>query len=392
MNPRNLICWAATLGAVVGLMLWGNWSPIVVERGNRTAWSEIWRNVERAPVPRVGSKNAPAPAQRPPPPDLPPVKPHEEAVAVLKMQLPDEHPHLIPLLRRSVRLSAIPVDSYDELPNGASRFTAPLDLPPSLPWPEYEQTPLTPLAQIKLSDIAQYDDDALLPKTGWLCFFYAAGMERPPTGYKPQERGAWRVLYFDQEASTLQRRPPPKSVKLRFPPCKVRYWPEWNLPAADSEPIERIFKWSRVGQPIYADLAAALGGEFQEPGRHHLLGYAQAAPDYSECMAELASQGTEVRLDQNADELKAQAPNAGQWRLLLQIDLDALTLLDAPPEAFEWAPGGGAERLWFWIKDADLQARDFGKVWLLRYPYFEDVFSEDENEDEDGADMPTPAP
>lgn len=392
MNPRNLICWAATLGAVVGLMVWGNWSPVVVERGSRTAWSEIWRNVERAPVSRVGSKNEPAPVERPPPPDLPPVKPHEEAVAVLKMQLPDHQKELVPLLRRSVRLSAIPVDSYDELPQGASRFTAPLDLPPSLAWPDYERVPLTPLAQVNLSDVAQYDDDALLPKTGWLCFFYATSMQKPPTGYQPEQRGAWRVLYFDQDANTLQRRPPPKSVKLRYPPCKLRYWPEWNLPALDAEPVERVLQWSRYGHSLYANLADALGGDFQEPGWHHLLGYAQAAPDYSEYMAALASQGTAVKLRQDPNELKADAPDADQWRLLLQIDLDALALLDAPPEEFEWGPGGGAERLWFWIKDADLQARDFSKVWLLRYPYFEEVFSDDENEDENGTDASPPAP
>lgn len=395
MNPRNLICWAATLGAVVGLMVWGNWSPIVVERGNRTAWSEIWRSVERAPVRSVGSKTAPPPAQRPPPPDLPPVKPHAEAVGVLKMQLPDRHADLVPLLRRSIRLSAIPVDTYDEISRGASRFTAPLDLPPSLPWPEYEQAPLTPLAQVNLSDIAQYDDDGLLPRTGWLCFFYAAHLERPPAGYKPEERSTWRVLYFDQDPNTLQRRPPPKALRLRFPPCKTRYWPEWNLPALDAEPVERALHGARFGHSIYANLAYALGGDFQEPGWHHLLGHAQAAPSYAEQVAELVSQGTAVDPlgDMERDELQAQAPAADRWRLLLQIDLDALTQLDAPPELFEWGPGGGSERLWFWIKDADLQARDFSKVWMLRrYSYYDDVSAKDEDEGESDANTPAPRP
>ncbi|MBN9697074.1 MAG: DUF1963 domain-containing protein, partial [Zoogloea sp.] len=43
-----------------------------------------------------------------------------------------------------------------------------------------------------------------------------------------------------------------------------------------------------------------------------------------------------------------------EWRLLLQLDSD-------PRTDMMWADGG---KLYFWIREADLEKRDFSKVWM----------------------------
>lgn len=55
---------------------------------------------------------------------------------------------------------------------GCSRFGSDPDVPADFEWPYFEDYPLSFLAQINFSDIAQYDKDELLPKSGLLSFFY----------------------------------------------------------------------------------------------------------------------------------------------------------------------------------------------------------------------------
>ena len=60
--------------------------------------------------------------------------------------------------------------------------------------------------------------------------------------------------------------------------------------------------------------------------------------------------GTDV--DPRAEELK---PGAKDWRLLLQVDTDD----DAE---MMW---GDCGRLYYWIRQQDLQARDFDRSWMV---------------------------
>jgi hypothetical protein len=257
------------------------------------------------------------------------------------------------------------VNSTADLAPGASRLTAALDVPPGFQWPKVKDRPLDAIAQVRLSDIAPFDEDGLLPKTGWLCFFYAATAESPASGCSPEERDAWRVLYFDGDAGALQRTPPPPPLEEEFPPCGVRFWKEWTLPSLAEEP--KLLHDDRCGG-YYGDACGALAGRPQENGWHHLLGHAQHGGGRMRPICQLASNG--VAVDGNTDpkdpKVRELIADLSDWVLLLQLQLDALEEPDADSSTPDWRPRGSAQGLYYWIRKPDLTKRDFSKVWVLR--------------------------
>ena len=58
----------------------------------------------------------------------------------------------------------------------------------------------------------------------------------------------------------------------------------------------------------------------------------------------------------NSPRVQALLPGATDWQLLLQIDTD-----EAGP-GWDWGLGG---KLYFWIRQDDLTAGRFGKVWTI---------------------------
>jgi uncharacterized protein YwqG len=73
-------------------------------------------------------------------------------------------------------LPAIAIEAHaasdDDLPVGASKLGGQPDLPPDTEWPEHNGQPLGFLAQFNLAEVAPYDVESLLPRTGLLSFFY----------------------------------------------------------------------------------------------------------------------------------------------------------------------------------------------------------------------------
>jgi uncharacterized protein YwqG len=373
---RNLICWAVVLAAYGGLLAWGNSEPIAMQRGSRSAWARFWKVAEAAPVPGV-SRKPPAPP-RPPPPDPPMPLTRAEAEQVIAGSACTERASVItPRLRRSIRVSPVPVDEADDLAKGVSRMAAPPDVPAGFKWPQGAGRPLTLLAQINLSEVAAVDEDGLLPRTGWLCFFYALGADPAPTGLSPKDRNSWEVVYFDKAASSLQRMPPPKPTKPRKPddvdppPCRVRFWKEWTLPAPVDD--RSMIDQDTCNGYFYMDLVDALSGRPRERGWHHLLGYSQNLGGPMREVCELASKGIDCAEIQSADDPKLQELQGHdkEWVLLFQVEPDALLELEAKsdrsrssmmPSVFSYEGG----RLYFWIREADLKARNFGRIWMVR--------------------------
>jgi uncharacterized protein YwqG len=368
VNARNLICWAAVLVVYAGLFIWGNWQPIGMEPWGRSAWAKFWKRAEALPLPGQGPRK-PGP-QRPAPPPPPPLITRQEAEEVIRISSCAEHAdELIPRLRRSIRVSPLPVDAASELTKGASRLAAVPDVPAGFQWPQMQGRPLDLIAQIRLSDLAPLDEDGLLPKTGWLCFFYAWTMDSPPTGTRPADRGAWQVVYFDTEVSVLQRTPPPKPLQEEFPPCNLRFWKEWTLPSSAEEP-------ELLGRThcYYADLCTALTARPKEAGWHHLLGYAQNVEGPMRPACQLASNGVAFtdETDMDDPQVKPLLADVKDWILLLQVELGALRQLDAEPEESLWPAFVRHDRLYFWIRQADLSARAFSRVWVQRQGGFGD--------------------
>ena len=81
-------------------------------------------------------------------------------------------------------------------------------VPPNFIWPHYtglvygekesKSRPLSFMAQINLKDIADLDEENLLPKSGILSFFYE--LETMTWGFDPKDKGSARVFYFPNES------------------------------------------------------------------------------------------------------------------------------------------------------------------------------------------------
>lgn len=102
----------------------------------------------------------------------------------------------------SIRLK--PIYSNDKLPVGSSKFFGNPDVWEGFEWPSIEIDgqlyDLTFMCQINCADIAAYDKDGLLPKTGMLYFFY--DLDEMP--YEPSDKQAARVLYYNGDINFLK--------------------------------------------------------------------------------------------------------------------------------------------------------------------------------------------
>src|SRR5438034_4781999 len=106
------------------------------------------------------------------------------------------------LAKPSIRIYPTPVDETS-LPIGTSKVGGLPDLPPDLVWPEFKGLPQSFVAQFRLAEVRPYDIEGALPGTGMLWFFYDAKQET--YGDDPHDRGAWQVLFREDDLTDLQR-------------------------------------------------------------------------------------------------------------------------------------------------------------------------------------------
>lgn len=228
------------------------------------------------------------------------------------------------------------------------------DVPIDFVWPTEPQTgrPLSFIAQINLQEVAPFDEDGLLPSEGLLYFFYSA--EQEAWGYDSQDAGMFSVQYYEGSTSHLQRMPFPENMPedAHFTPCALV--PQTEISLCFDTPIfnnlsedeqETIFEIFNEGGPS-----------------NKMLGYADTIQGEMELECELVTNGLNCGdsfgyQDPRAKELE---PNATDWRLLLQVDSNE------EENDMMW---GDAGRLYFWIKEQDLRARNFDKSWMILQCY-----------------------
>ena len=255
------------------------------------------------------------------------------------------------LARPSVRIVASRCAEHTLAP-GASRFGGAPDLPPGFEWPSYAGHPHAFIAQLDLRALP-HPEESLLPRSGWLVFFYE--VESMKWGFDPADRGCAHVAWFDVDASTLVRTAPPAGVSSwgHFKPCGLLYtdavdladWGDLLLTAA----VERMTDAEQERYLSY--LASRI-----PPTYHHLLGHPQLIQNDMRLECELASKGINVGTPAGYEGSDASVPAARDWQLLLQVDTDE-----------EEGPGwcwGDVGRIYFWIRNQDLEARRFEKTWL----------------------------
>ncbi len=104
---------------------------------------------------------------------------------------------------KSIRLKTTYID--DNLPIGSSKFFGNPDVWEGFEWPAIEEDgelyDLTFMCQINCAEIASYDKDNMLPKTGMLYFFY--DLDEMP--YEPSDNQGAKVIYYNGDINELKQ-------------------------------------------------------------------------------------------------------------------------------------------------------------------------------------------
>jgi uncharacterized protein YwqG len=255
------------------------------------------------------------------------------------------------LAQPSIRLYTTTVDE-STLSIGTSKIGGLPDLPQGIAWPTWKDLPQSFIAQIRLDDVCQYDVDKVLPEHGMLWFFYDAQQET--FGTDPADRGGWQVFFSDEAHATLQRTPAPPKLPTdsQFHVCSLRMASEITLSQQPQMEIPN-FDWTKEEQQKYEQLLSTFPDSADRALPHNrLLGNPDTIQDDMRVQCQFVSHGVTDENDARAAEL---SPEAKNWRLLFQVDSDEHA-------GMRWANNG---LLYYWIEQADLQARRFDTTWLV---------------------------
>lgn len=214
-------------------------------------------------------------------------------------------------------------------------------LPPAFDWPSWDGGPLDLLLQVALDELPP----SALPPTGTLLVFFAAA--RAPDGTRPEHGGACRVALVDGE-------PPRRERPGTLPEVPLVASGELTLPL---EPVD-----AAAGPCDYEgwlDLRSRLAGlqgivvADESPdylALHRLLGHPDALAEPMDEDAALVAAGIDLDSPEaDRPQTRAEAPS---WRLLAQLSADPSLGV-----AF-----GLHERLFVWIREADLRRGRFDRV------------------------------
>lgn len=226
--------------------------------------------------------------------------------------------------------------------------------------------PLSFLAQIDLAEIAPVlPAEPGLPTAGMLYFFYDAVYEA--WGYDPYDAPGFAVIY-SEAASRLAPRDPPTigETPEAFPVRRLK--PHRTLTAAPFLPYYREL----LGIPSeaweeYANLVVDFHSVAEERARrsgvppmpdHRFMGWPDIVQNEMEPECALVTGGIYCGSEKGyaSEEAKRILAEPNDWRLLLQIDSDE-------DHGMLW---GDAGKLYFWIREQDLAARDFERCWLIQ--------------------------
>lgn len=264
------------------------------------------------------------------------------------------------LLANSIRIRTSPIKE-NSLPLGTSKIGGHPDLPPELEWPTWLKGPLSFIAQFNMGEVSKYDIEKILPPTRILYFFYDA--EQSTWGFDPDDRGSWRVLYFNGDISNLNRTPFPAYLHEEgmYISCVLNFSSEITLPPWLSIYVEKL-KLSSEESETYSELETEVLNLYDESDiRNRLLGHPDIIQNEMQLECQLVSDGLYCGdpggyKDPRRKQLEA---GAEDWRLLLQID----SIEDA---RMMWGDSG---RIYYWIRKQDMEKLSFENVWMILQCY-----------------------
>ncbi len=280
---------------------------------------------------------------------------------------------LIKSARNSIRLE---IGGAAGQTPGGTRFGGAPDVPPDFKWARYKgestltdevkSRPLSFLAQFDLEELAPFDKDNLLPKTGLLSFFY--DLETMKWGYDPDDKGCAKVCWFPDK-SVLHRAEFPDDLGVnaidfdcRLPALRIAAKSETSYQSYSDFLLQReklIENWEDFEA---AEKSLGINTEVDE-NTSKLLGWANPIQGNMTMECELVSRGYYVG-DRDAmeripalDKQEAEQWSAEDWLLLFQLD----TVQSGDFELMF----GDCGRIYFYIRRDDLAARNFNDVWLV---------------------------
>jgi uncharacterized protein YwqG len=249
----------------------------------------------------------------------------------------------------------IPASADDSsMPVGATKLGGEPDAPPDFEWPIRKERPLGFIAQINLSEIPVISG-SLVPAKGLLSFFY----DDQVWGFDPNDKDGFKVFYFAETASLKRIKTPVVEIKKRL----------FGLfPQRTQTP--KIYQSCRFEPKVIATLpedvdVIGLPEDAEDDyfemledmeGHHRLLGHCEPIQNPMEIECELVTNGFYCGDSSGYKEASKFEETSKQWRLLLQIDSDI------KHTDMMW---GDAGRLYYWIKEKDLESGNFQNCWLI---------------------------
>lgn len=269
------------------------------------------------------------------------------------------------LVRPTIHIHRTPIEQMDLVAN-ESRLGGSPHLPPGMAWPMWRGHPLGFLASFRLSDLAPFDLERMLPPHGLLYFWYALG--DGPWGFDPAEAGFFKVDYIEDES--IERGETRLPVEL-FSREDMKYWgfeaprqpsrvtvsrgmslPDMNwIRDFVSEDHPLLRDWER-----YMDMVDELHERVLP--EHRLLGHSSPVQGPMEKQCQLVTHGFFCGNGRYAEDPTAMAiaKDSLRWRLLLQLDTDG--------GSAQWM-WGDIGKLYFWIPDHALRMKQFDTCWMV---------------------------
>ncbi len=263
-------------------------------------------------------------------------------------------------VRQGIRLSKKKIETYNEI--GSSRIGGDPDLPASVEWPvDSGGTPMTFLAQLRLSELTHQDEEALLPVKGILYFF--VGVDEPAYGiehkviYVPEDKLQEAKRLRSPEVTALEREFTGYRVSARSTMEPPNYgYVDYEMVEDDEHDYEQYEELCfELNDGNSNDLAVMFGypstqhGDCEYEAALHLLTGKQY--NYS----------TDSALEQITDHFKGDSDRAkqevGDTLLLLALDSDQEV-------GFCWWDAG---ELQFYIRKEDLLAGNFANTYCSLY-------------------------
>ncbi len=256
-----------------------------------------------------------------------------------------------PFVRNSIRIHTTLADDQ-QMNLGQSKIGGLPDLPKSVNWFEWEGNALSFIAQINCEEVQQFDVEGKLPKSGMLYFFYDAAQKT--WGFDPKDKGSSQVYYFDGAIEELERKAQPTDLDSYslFKPCRLNFESEFNIPDWQSDYFALDFNYDEEG-----NLEALNDELYPDDATSKLLGHSNNIQDGMETECELVTNGLYCGDGSGYNNPLARKlkENFKNWQLLLQVDsIDEAGMM--------W---GDVGRLYFWIKQDDLENKRFENVWMI---------------------------